>query len=416
MTTPPLVSSSSACHFPLTISVSLPAIAHNLATLYRLLSPGCQILAVVKADAYGHGALAVAHALARLGVSYFGVATVQEGVRLRQQGIRKPIIVMGGLLPDAISDLVSYRLLPVIANQDIAFHLSSYLLKQEQGPYPVHVKIDTGMGRLGFSPDEALQWLTRHAASSTLAIQGLMTHFADADSPDPTYTQYQFQRFQGFLTQLHKAGIRIPIIHSANSAAMIQYPWTHLDLVRPGIALYGYNPVSHRSSVSLKPAMTVSTSIVHLRIIPPGEPLGYNGGFRTTRSTRIAVLPVGYSHGLSRRLSNRGQVLIQSRRVPIVGKICMDMMMVDVSALPEVRVGEPVVILGQQGNEAITAHELAEWQDTIPYEVVCALGRTGARIYDPLLDESMDCGTAEEHAPFLTTNPTLPHYSSRSRL
>lgn len=389
---------SASHHCPLVATISIRALAHNIRVLRQLLLPSCKILAVIKADAYGHGAPSIAKALAQQSIPYFGVATVYEGAILRQHGVRQPILVLGGLLPESIVDLLHFQLTPVIGNWETAFALADALKKYALAPYPVHLKIDTGMRRLGFAPDEILALLEHPDLSPLYHVEGLMTHLADADNLDPTFTQHQLRCFEDLVHRIRKRGVSIPLLHAANSAAIFQHPDAHFDLVRPGLALYGYhlNPL-HVPSISLKPVMEVSTKIVHLRTVLPGEPIGYNGAFRTTRRSRIAVLPIGYYHGLARRLSNRGQVLVQGQRVPIVGKICMDMTMIDVTDVPNVTLGDSVVIIGHQGQEHISAAEIAEWQETIPYEVLCAMGCKASRIYEP--DSVRDEDPLQAHSP-----------------
>ncbi|RMH31390.1 MAG: alanine racemase [Nitrospirae bacterium] len=389
---------SASPHFPLVATISLSALAHNVAVVRQLLSPSCKILAVIKADAYGHGAQNIAEALVRQSIPYFGVATVYEGVALRQHGIRQPILIMGGLLPELIPDLLRFQLIPVIGNWETALALSHDLKQRAGTAYPVHLKIDTGMRRLGFSPDDVLALLDHPDLSRIFQFQGLMTHLADADNLDPTFTQQQLQSFENLIQRIRKRGVSIPLIHAANSTAIFRYPEAHLDLVRPGLALYGYHLAPlHDHQVSLKPIMTVSTRIVHLRTVSPGESLGYNGAFRTMRRSRIAVLPIGYYHGLARRLSNRGQVLVRGQRVPIVGKICMDMTMIDVTDVPSVTLGDPVVLIGQQSQGHITAMDIAEWQETVPYEVLCAIGSKASRVYEST--PTLELHPREAHAP-----------------
>lgn len=369
---------------PLTASIHLSRLAHNVAEIRRSISPACAILAVVKADAYGHGASRISQTLAQLGIQQFGVATVQEGVQLRQQGITQPILVMGGLHPSQLTELVHHQLMPVISDEETAYQLTEHL-GTHQTPYPVHIKIDTGMRRLGFSQDAVIPFLQSTLIGQRLEVEGLMTHLADADNRDPTFTHNQLEQFQAVVSQLKEAGLSIPRLHAANSAAIMTHRLAHLDMVRPGIMLYGYPSDSHSlSSVMLQPIMNVATHIVHIRSVGPGESIGYNRSYRTTRSTRLAVIPVGYAHGYPRLLSNRGMVLINGCRAPIVGKICMDMTLVDITDIHHVYPGHEVVLLGEQGMGNISAEEIAGWAETISYDILCALGGRATRIYEPL--------------------------------
>jgi alanine racemase len=340
-------------------------------------------LAVVKADAYGHGVFQVSQTLANLGVKRFGVATVQEGIELRNFGINHPILVMGALLPAQLPDLIEHRLTPVISSEEIAFHFAERL-DAESAPYPVHIKVDTGMRRLGIPLESVVPFLETHPFHNQLHIEGLMTHFADADNFDPKFTDMQLRGFRLLVNQIQACGKVIPLLHTANSAGILYHRGSHLNLVRPGIMLYGYPPCPGPiSGITLRPVMKVTTSIVQVREVASGVPLGYNLSYRTTRPSRIAVLPVGYAHGYPRLLSNKGMVLIHGRRTPIVGKICMDMMLVDATDLPLARPGDEVVILGEQGSEEISASEFARWAQTIPYEILSNFGLRVNRVYEP---------------------------------
>ena len=371
--------------FPIIASVNLSALAHNLAEIRRCLPPTCELLAVVKADAYGHGAVTVSQTLAQLGIRRFGVATVQEGVALRMNGISQPILVMGGLLPSHLSDLIHYSLTPVISNEETGYKLSE-LLSQHPSPYPIHVKVDTGMKRLGLNLESVLPFLKSAALQNRLHVEGLMTHLADADNPDPIDTRKQLDRFQIVLNQLDGEDMTIPLLHTANSAGILYHPSSHFNMVRPGIMLYGYRPGTNaEETVKLQPLMKVSTYVVQTRSVTPGDAVGYNGSYQVTKPARIAVLPVGYAHGYPRLLSNKGMVLIQGHRVPIVGKICMDMMLVDTTGLPEVQPGDEVVLMGEQGTESISAEDIAGWVGTIPYEIICNLGSKVNHVYEPLI-------------------------------
>jgi len=372
---------------PITATINLFSLTHNVAEVRRCLPPGCDLLAVVKADAYGHGAIPVSQTLARLGVRRFGVATVQEGIGLRTFGINHPILVMGALLPAQLTDLIQHRLTPVISSEDIAYHLAE-LLDAHSAPYPVHIKVDTGMRRLGIPLDSVLSFLETHPFHSQLHVEGLMTHLADADNFDPTFTDMQLKDFRTLVNQIQTCGKVIPFLHTANSAGILYHQATHLDLVRPGIMLYGYAPGRGPiSGITLRPAMKVTTSIVQVRAVASGDQLGYDLSYRTKRPSRIAVLPVGYAHGYPRFLSNKGMVLIHGHRAPIVGKICMDMMLVDITDLPSSQPGDDVVLMGDQGTEEISAAEIAQWAQTIPYEILCNFGLRVNRVYEPVSPE-----------------------------
>jgi len=379
----PTLQQTTSRHSPITATINLLALGHNVAEVRRCIPPNCDLLAVVKADAYGHGAVQVSQTFAELGVRRFGVATVQEGIGLRKFGIKHPILVMGAMLPAQLSELIEYRLTPVISTEDIAYHLAE-LLNAHSAPYPVHLKVDSGMRRLGISLDSVLPFIESPPFQNQLHVEGLMTHLADADNPDPTFTEMQLNGFQKVVNQIQTRGHIIPLLHVANSAGILYHQAAHLNLVRPGIMLYGYAP-GHRpiSGSTLRPVMKVTTSIIQVRAVAAGDLLGYNGSHRTTRPSQIAVLPVGYAHGYPRILSNKGMVLIHGRRAPIVGKICMDMMLVDTTDLPLVQAGEEVVLMGDQGTDEISAAEIAQWTQTIPYEILCNFGLRVNRVYEP---------------------------------
>ena len=339
---------------------------------------------MIKADGYGHGCIAVAEALSQLGVRRFGVATVQEGVLLREAGILEDIIVMGGIFPGQVKDLVQANLIPTLSDADTV-HALSREVSQNIRPYPVHVKIDTGMRRLGFFPKEVLPLLQSPMFSHTLVCQGLMTHLADADNPDPTFTLHQLDRFHESVSSLHAVNGPRPCRHAANTAGILWHPQAQLDMVRPGLLLYGYTPVPDRDApVSLQPVMSLKTKVVHLQTAGKGEPVSYGDLYRTRRDSRLAILPIGYAHGYNRRLSNTGEVIIHDRRFPIVGRICMDMTVVDVTDGPTIKPGDDVILMGKSETQEITAYDLANWQDSIPYEVLCNLGAKVTRVYEPL--------------------------------
>jgi alanine racemase len=362
--------------------VNLAALAHNLSHIKRCLSPGTDIMAVVKANAYGHGAVEIAHALARQGIGRFAVASLDEGIALRQAGLSGSIVVLGALLEEQVSDLVAHRLTPVISDGRILPSLAKEA-GSHQAPYPIHLKVETGMGRLGVSPQELLSLLDDPIIRNPLQVEGIMTHLADADGADNAATERQLNLFRAMLEQIRQRGVTVPLLHAANSAAIVRFPETHFSLVRPGIMLYGYHTLpASIPSPDLKPVLSLRTTVVQLRTIPRGGAVSYNGTFVATRPTRIAVLPIGYADGYSRRLSHRGSVLLQGRRAPIVGLVCMDMIMIDVTDIASVQIGETATLIGQQGQESIWADEVASWVGTIPYEVLCGIGPRVPRIYE----------------------------------
>ena len=369
---------------PLTVCIHLDALKTNFQNIRQFVPSSTKILPVIKADAYGHGAVPVARILESLKIFGFGVASVAEAIHLREHHIHTPILIMGPLLRDHISDIIHYQLTPVISHYDIFQQLLVQLPVDTQ-TFPFHLKIDTGLHRLGFEAKEALALIASLSSTPTVRLQGLLTHFADADNPDPTLTNQQVQQFQACIRQIREQGIQIPLFHMANSAGILFHPTSHLGMVRPGIMLYGYSP-GHEiqaSPIQLQPVMQAKTYIAHLRSLEPGEVVGYNALFRTRRLSQVAVLPVGYTHGFPRHLTGKGHVLIQGTPAPIIGKICMDMMMVDVTDIRNPTIGEEVVLLGKQGEKEITAQDYAEWLNTIPYEILCGIGGKTNRTYLP---------------------------------
>lgn len=361
--------------------IDLAALAHNLSQIQGCLSHDCSIMAVVKANAYGHGATDIARALVCSGVARLAVASVEEGIALREDGINAEILVLADLLDTHVQELLDFRLTPVITEQRLLPTLAKTAAAMNQ-PLPVHLKMDTGMGRLGFSPSELAALFDALPAWKSVRIEGFMTHLADSDGDDTSHTEQQLKRFRGLLEQVQQRGIRIPLVHVANSAAIVRYPQSHFSLVRPGIALYGYHTLPDSvPCLSLKPILSLKAKVMHLRTLKPGDSVSYNRTFVAKRPATIAVLPVGYADGYNRRLSNRGCVLIHGRRAPIAGLVCMDMTMVDVTDIPSVQVGDAVTLIGRDGEDAIWADDLAKWSGTIPYEILCAIGPRIPRLY-----------------------------------
>ena len=373
---------STSTLLPTYATINLAALAHNLSRIKRYLSPGCEVMAIVKANAYGHGSVEIAQALAKEGVKQFAVASLDEGIALRQAGLSESIVVLGALFEEQVPDLIAHRLTPVVSDGRILPSLAK-AAHSHHAPYSIHLKVETGMGRLGFSPEELLTVLDNSLLHSPLKVEGLMTHLADADGADSTFTEQQLSSFNALLEQIRLRGLTVPLVHAANSAAIVRFPNAHFSLVRPGIMLYGYHTLpASIPDPDLRPVLSLHTTVAQLRTIPQGSSVSYNGTFVAQRQTRIAVLPIGYADGYSRRLSHRGSVLIQGHRAPIVGLVCMDMIMVDVTDLAPVQVGETVTLIGQQGEESIWADEVAGWIGTIPYEVLCGIGSRVPRLYE----------------------------------
>ena len=365
------------------VDVSLTAIQANARALRRRLRPTTQLLAVVKANAYGHGLLHVADALTapRL-VDFFGVATLAEGIALRNHGISIPILILGQILPEEAPLVARYTLTQTVCTKPVALALARAGQRAKE-PVRVHLKVDTGMGRYGVWHDEALafaQWLRRQ---SGVLMEGLYTHLANAEG-DRSFTQRQLATFRQLAAACERAGIYVPLKHTANSMGVLAYPDSHWDLVRAGLSLYGVSPKSDwRPPVSLKPALSWKARAAFVKEVPPGRTISYGATHRTRTHTTIATLPVGYAHGYSRHLSNRAWAIVRGRRVPIIGRITMDHAMVDTGGILRVRVGDPVTLLGRDRDASVTAEELAAWAGTIPYEILCNISYAVPRHYAP---------------------------------
>lgn len=372
---------TSSSFSPTVAAIDLSALAHNVAQICRCVPPSCEIIAVVKANAYGHGSVEIAQALHRLGISRFGVATIEEGLTLREAGIQAPIVMLGALFPPQIPDLVAHGLTPVIHEPAIAAALAKQLPSAAQ-PFGVHLKVETGMGRLGLTPAELMTMLGSAEFNAPLRVEGLMTHLADADGDNPSFSDEQLARFRAAVDAVQQAGFKVPLIHAANSSAIVRYPAAHFSAVRPGLMLYGYHTLPPSvTAPELTPILSLSTTVAQVRTLSPGTSIGYNRTFIAKRRTRIAILPIGYADGFNRLLSNRGAVLLRGRRAPVVGSVCMDMTMVDVTEIAGVQVGDQAVVIGRQDALAIGADDIAELLGTIPYEVLCAIGSRVPRQY-----------------------------------
>lgn len=361
--------------------VSLDAIAHNAGLFRKRMSEDCLLMAVVKADGYGHGALEAARAAVAAGAGYLGVAFVDEALRLREAGVEMPILVLGYTPGHAIEAAVRHRIAFAVSSRD-TWEQAAAVSEKLGGQARIHLKVDTGMSRLGFAPDEVLP-LYRICANAHVMIEGIFTHFADADNPDPTFTRRQYGEFVALTERLAASGIRIPLRHCCNSAAAMKFPEMHMDMVRIGIAMYGLTPLEGEplSAYPLREAMQFKTRISFLKTVEAGRPVSYGLTYRTPKESRIATLPVGYADGLSRRLSNNGFVLICGQRVPIVGRICMDQAMIDATSVPDAYVGEEVTLFGESEGRRLSIHEIACRMGTIPYEVVCLIGKRVPRVY-----------------------------------
>lgn len=368
---------------PTRAEVSLANLRHNLHCVQRL-AGDAQVWSVLKADGYGHGSKAVARTLERAGVRGVCVALIEEGIELREAGIRVPILVMGGYYGRAWGRLFEYDLTPVVHGADQIEALAAEARYSKKQTIAVHVKVDTGMGRLGALASDIAQIGAALRSHPEVRFEGLMTHFACADSGDPESIDHQLDLFQDAERKLHEMGLVPELRHAANSAALIASPRARLDMVRPGIALFGVEP-RVGAARELRPVMSVRSEIIALRELCPGQSVGYGATWTAQRTSRIATLPMGYADGLSRGLSNQGDVLIRGLRAPVVGVVSMDMTMVDVTEIAGVSLGDECVVLGTQkgprGRATISAHEIAARLGSIPWEVLTNISRRVPRFY-----------------------------------
>jgi len=366
---------------PTWAEVDLDAIAANVTALQRHLSGSTQLMAVVKANAYGHGAEMVARTALESGATWLGVNIVDEGVQLRQAGLTAPILVLGHCPPREAEKTVANHLTPTVTTLETALALAS--ASAERGLVtPVHLKVDTGMGRYGLLPEEVVAFARRVTALPSLALEGLWTHFAIADEADKSFTWQQFRIYQAVVQRLEEDGLVIPLRHVANSAATIDLPETHLDLVRCGLSIYGLYPSRQTSrTVPLRPALALKAHLARVRTLPAGASVGYGRTWIAPRTSVVALVPLGYADGYRRALSNHGVALVHGQRVPVIGRVSMDQLTVDVSSVPGVQQDDEVVLIGRQGEAEITADEVADALGTINYEVTTAIAVRVPRVY-----------------------------------
>jgi alanine racemase len=361
--------------------VDLDALCWNFRQIKQRVGPGVKVLSMVKANGYGHGAPVVAKSLEKQGGDAFGVATLEEAVELRRAGIVAPILVVAGAYVEQLDHYVAHKL-SAVAHEIETVKVLDAAARERGVTLDVHLKIDTGMGRLGFVPSEMQSWLPALKQLKAVTLTGVFSHFSQAESVAGEYTQQQLETFRRALQQLKSSGISPPLVHLANSAATITLPAAHFDMVRPGLILYGIYPSpAMRDQISLKPVLSWHTRVLQLKKVPKGTSISYGQTFITKRKSLIATLPVGYADGYPRLLSNRGAVLIKGRRAPVAGRVCMDLTMVDVTDIAGVRHGDEVVLLGGQDGAEITADEMAGWSSTISYEILTSIGVRVPRLH-----------------------------------
>lgn len=365
--------------------VDLDAAVENMEHMRKNLRPETKMFAVIKANGYGHGAVQIAKKLNGLDYVFgYAVATAEEALQLRRNELYKPILILGYTFPDCYGELVRQDIRPAVFRLDMAKELSEEAQRQEK-VLKIHIKIDTGMSRIGISPDDkGIDFIRQVRELPGLEIEGIFTHFARADEKDKTSALEQFRRFSDFAERAEKElAFRIPLKHCANSAAIMELPETQMDLVRAGISLYGLWPSEEmdKSRMVLRPLFGLYSHIVYMKTVPAGTPVSYGGTYVTDKERRIATIPVGYGDGYPRGLSGKGDVLIRGKRTPILGRVCMDQFMVDVTEIPEAEEGDLVTLIGRDKEEQITMEELGELSGRFNYELACDLGSRIPRVY-----------------------------------
>ena len=368
---------------PAYAEINLDNLTHNMREIRKLSGVETQVMAVIKADGYGHGATKIAQALLDNGASSLAVAVLDEAIELRQAGFKVPIFILGYTQPDRAEEVVKYDLEQSVFSLEAAKALSSAAITQDK-TILVHIKIDTGMGRVGLQADNnALEVIKAIYNLPNLKIKGIFTHFATADEINKNYTQMQFDKFSWICTKLEEQGIKIEIKHCGNSATIIDLPDMHLNMVRAGIMLYGLAPSEDvmLNKIELKQVMSLKARITHVKEIEVGQSVSYGRKFVADKKTIIASLPIGYADGYTRLLTGKAEALVKGQRVPVVGSICMDQCMIDVTGIEDVKVGDEVVLFGQQGEAFISIDEVAKKLGTINYEVVCMISRRIPRVY-----------------------------------
>ena len=370
--------------------VNLSIFQSNLNLIKSIVGPQVKTMAVVKADAYGHGAIPCARAAVSIETDLLGVGVIEEGIELRKNGVELPIVVLGGVFIDEIPDLLHYRLSTTVSNS-VTVHSISKQAEKTGKPANIHLKIDTGMSRMGVNVEDYMGLLTEIIALPYINLEGICTHFATADIEDPEYTLKQLTLFETALDGLKKTGRPLPLIHCANSSAILQYPQTWKDMIRPGLALYGALPspnltsklkaLTSNTEKNLSPIMEWKSKIILLKNVAKGTSLGYGRQFIAKRDSIVAILPVGYADGLPRILSNKMEVLVRGKRAPQVGAICMDFCLIDVSEIQNIEIEDEVAIIGYQGENSILVEEVSKQAQTIPYEILCNIGKRVPRVY-----------------------------------
>lgn len=364
--------------------INLDAVIHNMEAMHDKISRQTKIMAVIKADAYGHGALEIADTIENMEYLFgYGVATVEEAVSLRSHGIRKPILILGYVFPEQYEEIIREEIRPTVFTREMAEELSAAASKIGKDCH-IHFAVDTGMSRIGYQVTEAsADEIAQLSKLPHIMVEGIFTHFARADEKDKTSAHGQMALFQEMLSMLEERKIKIPICHCSNSAGIVELPDANMDLVRAGITLYGLWPSEEvdKSRIDLIPVLSLVTHVAYVKELPAGREISYGGTYVTEEMRMIATIPVGYADGYARSLSNKGCVLIHGRRAPICGRVCMDQFMVDVTDIPAVKIGDKVVLIGRDEEEFISMEEVGEISGRFNYEFACDLGKRIPRVF-----------------------------------
>lgn len=362
-------------HSRVCANIDLSAVMHNMEAMHQNIDPDTKIMAVIKADGYGHGAVPIAKEIEHLDYVYgYAAATVEEGMILRNNGIQKPILILGYIFPDQYEEVIQAEICPSVFTLEMAKELSAAAEKVGKD-CRMHFAVDTGMSRIGYQvTEEAADEMAQIAKLPHMIVEGIFTHFAKADEYDKTFTKEQIQKFKKMIAMMEDRGVSIPVKHCSNSAGIAEIREANMDMVRAGITLYGMWPseeVAH--NISLHPVMSLKSHIAFVKTLGKGRKISYGGIYETPSEKRIATIPVGYADGYARGLSNKGYVLIHGKKAPICGRVCMDQFMVDVTEIPEAKEGDPVTLLGKDGSECITMEELGELSGRFNYEFACLI-------------------------------------------
>ena len=363
-------------------NIDLDAICENIKETRKIIKPGTKIMGIIKADGYGHGAIPIARALNEL-VDEYGVAILEEGLELRRAGIQKPILILGFTPNEQHKDMIAYDIMTSVFQYQMAENISKEACRQGKVA-KIHIKLDTGMGRIGFKmEEESIEVIKKISQLPGIKIDGIFSHFSKSDERDKSFANGQLEKFLAMVDALEKEGVYIPTKHISNSAAIIDMPQANLDMVRSGISTYGMYPSEevNKHNLMLRPAMEVKAHIIFVKTVEKGTLIGYNGTFETKRKTVVATVPVGYADGYSRALSNKGRVLIHGKVAPIIGRVCMDQFMVDVTDIEGVKEGDVVTLVGRDKEEFISLEELGNTSNSFNYEAACDFGKRIPRVY-----------------------------------